>query len=125
LARKKADISNIETELTGENLGDSDEVKAILSELKQINYLKTQGWEIPAPFDFQSIIDNTTKTDPNNLPSLVYQNDDMHCVFRMGGYNQNTILNKDNRLLILECANFGSSEVSDHSGVILPHLSQI
>jgi len=106
---KELDISSIETELTGENLGDSDEVKSLLSELKQINYLKTQGWEIPAPFDFQSIIDNKTETNPNNLPSLVYQNNDMHFVFRVGDYNQKTILNKANRLLIMGCPDFGFS----------------
>jgi len=109
---KELDISSIKTELTGENLSDVDEVKSLLSELKEINYLKTQGWEIPAPFDFQSIIDNTTETNPNNLPSLVYQNDDIHCVFKMGGNGNglNTILNKANRLLIIDCPNFGSSE---------------
>lgn len=107
---KTINLSSIETELTGENLGDENEVSSLLSELKQVAYLKIQGWEIPAPFDFQSIIDNKTETNPNNLPSLVYQNNDMHFVFRMGGYNQNTILNKANRLLIIDCPNFGSSE---------------
>jgi hypothetical protein len=97
---KKLDMSNIEIELTGKNLGDSDEVKSLLTELKQSNYLKIQGWEIPAPFDFQSIIDKTTYTDPQNLPSLAYQNDDMLYVFKYTS-NPNTILNKSGRLLIL------------------------
>ncbi|MFS1422867.1 hypothetical protein [Shewanella sp. 10N.286.48.B5] len=105
---KELDVSNLETELTGKNLGDKDEVKSLLSELKKINYLKTQGWEIPAPFDFQSIIDKTTYQGNQSLPSLAYQSDDMHFVFKYQ-HNQNTILNKSGRLLVLGGMGYWSS----------------
>jgi hypothetical protein len=97
---KELDISKIETELTGGNLADSDEVKSLLCELSQIDYLKIKGWEIPAPFDFQSIIDKNSSTEPDILPSLAYKNADIHYVFRTG-HEQQTIVNKSGRLLVL------------------------
>ncbi len=111
---KELDISNIKTELTGQNLGDKNEVKSLLSFLKQISYLKFKGWEIPAPFDFQSIIDNTTDTNPEDLPSLMYQNEDIHFVFSSYSKKQDTIVNKLGRLLVLDTDDWPYSGVKEH-----------
>ena len=56
---------------------DVDEIKQLLAELKQLDYLNFKGWEIPAPYDMRLIIDFN---DPENgintltvLPSRIYQ----------------------------------------------------
>ncbi len=99
---KEFDINKIKNvELTAENFADEDEVTTLLSELQEVDYLKLKGWEIPTPYDFQSIIDKNNSDSRNSLPSLMYQNEDTLFVFGHDKTKQNTLIIVNNLLFRL------------------------
>lgn len=123
-ADKEFDITRIKNvELTGENLADEEEVIALLSELKKNNYLKLIGWEIPAPFDFQSIVDIKTSDSINTLPNFTYKDSDTHYVMGYNYNEQKTIINKNNKLFVFH--GWGRNTTNERQNVYRNFMSGV
>ena len=91
-------VSRIKTvELTGANLADVEQVKRLVKELKSLDFLGFNGWDIPIPHDFKVILQDLD----NILPNFIYKDEHTNWVFKVYNTLSLTLLNRDNKLLAL------------------------